>query len=664
MADIGKLAVQMSVNPGSFHQDMQKAADRVQSVGKQIASVSSGNLGFSAAFANLPGTVGIATTAILGLGASLKAAGADGIAFMNDVRGLSNRFQINVTDATNLTVASQRLGVETEAVQKAFGKMELTIGKAAEGSAEAQRAFDRLGLDFQQLMAMGPDKAFALIGDSLRDMGSTAERTAAAQAIFGKSWGEVDKLLRGGSAALADAGKFAEKFGLNISKVDLKNLSEMKQTSREVGLAFDGLSLSIGRALLPILTMLNKATLEVIAALRPFFDVLGSIITTVGSGLGSMGGLVQLIVKLAAGGAAAIAIVTAFNAVLAITRLAVNFVTASLIGMRAALISTGIGALIVGLGLLVDKLLSVGPAARSANQEIGDVLRRQQLQQGAEQEGPIGLTNKGLLDAEMRRDNAQLALQRAADAGDIDEAVKQANALKGINERIQALEKLKKAQEANAESGPGALDQQRADALEKDVETARQRAQLAADTLGMTRQEAEIFELESRLTGDMTESQRARIEGLIEELKYLEGIRQEAEQRLALEKEAIKVGEAQKSPIDKAQEEMARLQEMFRAGLLTLDQYDLAMMKVGQDLEKAAGSMPEVHGAGALEQGSSAAVAAVNAAIMNDQGSNDPQERVRAAIARLETVEQDNLREARGIRRALENNPTVAIPQT
>ena len=166
---------------------------------------------------------------------------------MSQVSGLSRRFQLDVGAANDLAVAAQRVGLETESVGAAVGRMNLTLGKAAEGSGEAIGAFARLGLNFRDLSTMGVDEALAKIGDKLNAMGSQAERTAAAQAIFGKGWAEIDPLLRGGSRALEQAHVAAARFGLTVSQMDLTNLKSMKQSGRDVGMAFEGLSLTIVR---------------------------------------------------------------------------------------------------------------------------------------------------------------------------------------------------------------------------------------------------------------------------------------------------------------------------------------------------------------------------------------------------------------------------------
>ncbi len=76
MADMGKLALQMSLNPGTFEQDIKRSIAQVQSLGATVAHLGSGSFSISGALSQLPGVVGMSVTAIAGLGTAFVAAGA------------------------------------------------------------------------------------------------------------------------------------------------------------------------------------------------------------------------------------------------------------------------------------------------------------------------------------------------------------------------------------------------------------------------------------------------------------------------------------------------------------------------------------------------------------------------------------------------------------
>lgn len=266
--DIGKLAMVMSVNPGTFHQDMDKAAGHVKSFGNIVATIGTGNFSLSAMFSALPGPIGAASASLGGLGAAFTKAAEKGAAFIADVTGLARRFAVDLAGANQLAAASSRLGIDTDTLGTSLNHMNMVLGHAAAGGTEAQRAFTSLGLNFRDLVNQPVNKTLGQIGDALGHMNSQAERTAAAQAIFGKSWSEIDRILRSGSAGLDEADKLAAHFGATVSAADATKLKEMKTATAELELAFKGFSLTLARDVLPALTQVTNATASLVNGLR------------------------------------------------------------------------------------------------------------------------------------------------------------------------------------------------------------------------------------------------------------------------------------------------------------------------------------------------------------------------------------------------------------
>lgn len=78
--------------------------------------------------------------------------------------------------------------------------------------------------------------------------------------------------------------------------------------------------------------------------------------------------------------------------------------TVSLQGMKAALVSTGIGALIVGLGLLVEKLISAKQSANELSDVLDRVARQRKVDSIAIENIAVGLEDRLLaLDLQERR---------------------------------------------------------------------------------------------------------------------------------------------------------------------------------------------------------------------------------------------------------------------
>ncbi len=90
---------------------------------------------------------------------------------------------------------------------------------------------------------------------------------------------------------------------------------------------------------------------EFLVTLRPVFEAIGQVITVVGSLLGwlmnlngTMGGVIKTVLAMAAGAMAGYLAYMTLSTGVAAVRIAINLLTVSTVSLKAALVSTGIGA--------------------------------------------------------------------------------------------------------------------------------------------------------------------------------------------------------------------------------------------------------------------------------------------------------------------------------
>ena len=617
MADMGKLALQMSVNPGSFEQDLKKAASQVGSFGASVASIGSGQFSITGALSQLVGPAGLASIAFAGLGASMMAAGASGISFIAEIGGLARAFDLPVDQANNLALAAQRSGLEIETLSGALHRMNLSLGKAMEGAPEAIKAFHDIGFNARDLADMDANVAIGAIGDQLSTMGNEAKRTAAAAAIFGKGWAEIDPLLRRGTEGIEQAAKMAQRFGLNVNQVDTSNLRLMKQAGRDVMMAFEGLSLTIGRELIPIITMLDQGLVEFLADIKPIFDVIGQGIAVVRSLMGAVvdlfGGMKNFIGALAGtatGAAVAYAAYLIFSQGLAAVRFAMALTAGGAVALRTALMSTGVGLLVVGLGALIGFLTSTAGAASRAADEIS---RLQAL--GERGQGPLG--------GEMQAVAQRLAAARA----DL-----QANIANGPT------------------VGQGELANRNALRARVDELTA-QLARLERLTPIANRLLAENEAAQAALAASTQDPNQAYMQGLEDnQAKHIAEMTKSTEEyNASLLTQIATFGMAAYEARAYADSLAGIPAEITNATLALGEQ-----KKLQDDLLAAMShAAPEKKGAAAVEEGSSAAVSAINMAVLNSHGDRDDQqkriEEVLKGIREKNTRQEQLLRDIKAV---------------
>ena len=150
--------------------------------------------------------------------------------------------------------------VEVETLNGALTKMEIKLGDAAMGGEASAKAFESIGTNVDELLALGPEKAFGRILDAIGKLPTQAIKLNAINDIFGK--GSTDIMRMVGSMAELEAqanrtgNTITDKQSAAIDKADkqFKNLGETfsglwKQTTVELAPAFGNLAESLAKVL-------------------------------------------------------------------------------------------------------------------------------------------------------------------------------------------------------------------------------------------------------------------------------------------------------------------------------------------------------------------------------------------------------------------------------
>jgi len=94
-----------------------------------------------------------------------------------------------------LGFAARRAGATTGDVERGFKRMASTIYDSEQGMAESVRALDALGLSWQQLKGLAPEKQFSLIADALNNVDDATTKAALAQDVFGRAGTQLIPML-------------------------------------------------------------------------------------------------------------------------------------------------------------------------------------------------------------------------------------------------------------------------------------------------------------------------------------------------------------------------------------------------------------------------------------------------------------------------------------
>ena len=191
----------------------------------------------------------------------------------NDAAGLAKQTaglqRITGADAKTasawVSMAKER-GIESKALNKGFLGLSKQMSAAAAGSKGAAEGFQTLGLDAQVLMALPMDLRMGMIADSFKALPDGADKAAAASKLFGKQAQTLLPMLNSGAKGLNEQSAMMTKYGLTMDQAGVKKALELSKAQREMRASMDGVKMSIGQALLPVMVDLTKKIAPVVKA--------------------------------------------------------------------------------------------------------------------------------------------------------------------------------------------------------------------------------------------------------------------------------------------------------------------------------------------------------------------------------------------------------------
>jgi len=385
----------------------------IASAGEGLARIFSGGLqvGIQGLVASVTALINPFTLAVAGIAAFGAAAlsVAQGLLSLEDrVESLGNtadKLGVSFGFIQVLEEAAARSGTSVDAVSAAFGRLQKSVLGVDEESKAAQQALAAIGVTAEELAALAPEEQYRLIGQRLAEIEDPAKRTATATALFGKAGADLIPFFN----AFAPATDDLERYGRALTSLDRQRIDDfgssldaLRVSTQGLGqallLPFVGLADGIASALAEVTAGITRVVDPIGKLLAPAFSQLGSVIELVGVGLGTIGrvfgavaaaiepvgkfllpavvaqlvamnaaaiagGIASLVSTFAAAGAAAVAFATSQGLATAATAV---FGTA----IRALIASTGIGALVVGLGLAVNALTEWFTASEGVNDQM------------------------------------------------------------------------------------------------------------------------------------------------------------------------------------------------------------------------------------------------------------------------------------------------------
>lgn len=278
-------------------------------------------------------------------GAALTAAAIKGAQEIDRVAKSARRLDTSIAGFRAMELAAGEAGVSMSSLTNDVQTMNREIANIGK-TGNAQRALDALGLAASDLAGKDADEQLATLADRITDMGLSAGETTAILRDLGVRNREMVLALMGGGDVFRNARKDVEDYGLALDDVDASKIETANDQMARLGLVTQYVGQQLAVALVPALGRMAEAFTDSLregGLLRTLIDGLADNIDTLVYSVG---------VAVAAFG-------TKLVFALVAAKGAVGALIASLVALKGALISTGIGAVIVLAGYLIAKLLDL-----------------------------------------------------------------------------------------------------------------------------------------------------------------------------------------------------------------------------------------------------------------------------------------------------------------
>jgi hypothetical protein len=159
--------------------------------------------------------------------------------------------------------------IDSKAFNVGLTKLSKTMVKAGSDSKTFASTFKQLGISQDTVRAGDVNSVLLQSADAFSKMTNPAEKAAMAQQLFGKQAQNLLPLMASGSAGIREQLGWASKYGAVLGKESGESAASFIKRQREMKIAMEGLKVSAGTALLPVITSLSSALLGLTQTLQP-----------------------------------------------------------------------------------------------------------------------------------------------------------------------------------------------------------------------------------------------------------------------------------------------------------------------------------------------------------------------------------------------------------
>jgi len=221
---IGALRVTLGLDSAQFSSGMAKsrreAATSATAIQKSLKGINSALTGLTA-----------------GLTAGLLVQTAHrALEYASSLGEVAQQLGVSTKSLQEYRYAASQVGISQDEMDKALGKLTITLGQVAAGAKAPTKALEAIGLTARDVAGKETGEAARVIAEALTKVEDRSQRAAVEVALFGRAGAKLDTLLAGGRKGIDELARAANELGLVLSDEQIQNadatadkLSEVKQ---------------------------------------------------------------------------------------------------------------------------------------------------------------------------------------------------------------------------------------------------------------------------------------------------------------------------------------------------------------------------------------------------------------------------------------------------
>lgn len=198
------------------------------------------------------GALAAVGAATVGLGKKTLELGVQTATTYDEIGKNARALGVSVESYQRLAYAMRQGGVADAQFSDALKTLNQKMDEAARGSKEARQSFKNLGVSVGDIKSKNPEEIFLQLADGIAKIDDPAQRAKASMQLFGGSGLRVAEAMRGGSAALRQLGKDAEKSGNVLSGEQTQLAEDTTAAMERMRMGFEGIKNQIGAQVMPI----------------------------------------------------------------------------------------------------------------------------------------------------------------------------------------------------------------------------------------------------------------------------------------------------------------------------------------------------------------------------------------------------------------------------